>query len=289
MGKRFAIVIGVAAAGVMALGAQTATSSTGERVDNVPPDLQLSGKKNQKIGPSCESRECRVVLRVITRCGDEACTVSAEGKLTKVKKDEIKPFDHGPNPDLLAPGEKARLELKLSRSTQLKALMKLDKGRNVRARVTVDATDAAGNVATAKRTIKLKLLKHPPAWQCPDGDSYEPPGCRSRKAAAAPDVVKYDTSLDNGHTERCCLYHGSVQSKVRKCERGRRVVLFKKRPGADRGVGHDRSDRHGSWGFVRYRGGGHFYAKVTRERHKGKGFVCLAARAPNVILGQRER
>ena len=31
MGKRFAIVIGVAAAGVMALGAQTATSSRGAR------------------------------------------------------------------------------------------------------------------------------------------------------------------------------------------------------------------------------------------------------------------
>src|SRR5215207_2545182 len=40
--KRFAIVIGAAAAGVMALGAQTATSSTGEPVDSVPPDLQYS-------------------------------------------------------------------------------------------------------------------------------------------------------------------------------------------------------------------------------------------------------
>ena len=47
MGKRFAIVIGVAAAGVMALGAQTATSTTGEPVDRAPPDLRLSGAKKQ--------------------------------------------------------------------------------------------------------------------------------------------------------------------------------------------------------------------------------------------------
>jgi hypothetical protein len=31
----------------------------------------------------------------------------------------------------------------------------LDNGKNVQAKVTVRATDAAGNVATAKRTIKL--------------------------------------------------------------------------------------------------------------------------------------
>src|SRR3954468_11834828 len=46
MGKRFAIVIGVAPAGVMALGAQTALAG-GESVDSTPPDLQLSGPKKQ--------------------------------------------------------------------------------------------------------------------------------------------------------------------------------------------------------------------------------------------------
>ena len=55
IGKRFAIVIGVAAVGVMALGAQTASSTTGDPVDSTPPDLQLSGPKKQNpqkpIGP----------------------------------------------------------------------------------------------------------------------------------------------------------------------------------------------------------------------------------------------
>ncbi len=46
MGKRFAIVIGAAAVGVMALGAQTALAG-GESVDSTLPDLQLSGPKKQ--------------------------------------------------------------------------------------------------------------------------------------------------------------------------------------------------------------------------------------------------
>jgi hypothetical protein len=60
--------------------------------------------------------------------------------------------------------------LGLPPSTQKKAIKALDEGKKVQAKVTVEATDAAGNVATAKRTIELSLVKHPPAWQC------KPPG-----------------------------------------------------------------------------------------------------------------
>ena len=55
MGKRFAILIGVAAVGVMALGAQTALAG-GESVDSTPPDLQLSGPKKQS--PQNVPRDC---------------------------------------------------------------------------------------------------------------------------------------------------------------------------------------------------------------------------------------
>ena len=54
--KRFALVIGVAAAGVVALGAQTASSTTGDPVDSTPPDLQLSGPKKQS--PQNVPRDC---------------------------------------------------------------------------------------------------------------------------------------------------------------------------------------------------------------------------------------
>jgi hypothetical protein len=166
MGKRFAIVIGVAAAGVMALGAQTVLAG-----GDPGPDLQLSGPKKQdpQADKICDGGRCQVHVKA--SCGDEACTtLSAEGKLTKVKK--AKPLKSGcwcygdGRPIGLAPGERATLDMGLPASTQKKAIKALDDGENVRAKVTVRATDAAGNVATAKRTIKLSLDKHPPAWKC---------------------------------------------------------------------------------------------------------------------------
>jgi hypothetical protein len=69
---------------------------------------------------------------------------------------------------------------------------------------------------------------------------------------------------------------------VTKCMDGRRVVLFKRRPGADRRLGSDRSGgrhgAHGRWGVLVSRNlGNHVWAKVkpkVRDR-----FVCRADRA----------
>jgi hypothetical protein len=46
-------------------------------------------------------------------------------------------------------------------------------------------------------------------------------------AAKAPGVVTYDTKVTIAR-DRTRLSHGLVRSEVRKCERGRRVVLFKR-------------------------------------------------------------
>ena len=160
MGKRFAIVIGVTVTGVMALGAQTATSTTGG-VDSVPPDLQLSGptKQSQAIVPpspgegwwmGCDRNYCDVIVRV--SCGDEACTARGYGKLTKVKNGKLRPV----RPVRLdLPGEPNIMRLNLPLQTRKQALKALDDGKKVLAKVTVHAKDAAGNVATAKRTIKI--------------------------------------------------------------------------------------------------------------------------------------
>jgi hypothetical protein len=172
MGRRFAIVIGVAAAGAMALGAQTATPSTGEPVDSTPPDLQLSGDKTQELGNA---------VKVKASCGDEECTVSGEGSLTNVRevgragKGTVR-AGVGPASADLGPGETTTLKLKLDyrdetaprSKTRKKAVEALDKGKKVLAKVKVRATDAVveadqlpvgprspGNVATAKRTIRL--------------------------------------------------------------------------------------------------------------------------------------
>jgi hypothetical protein len=174
MGKRFAIVIGVAAAGVMALGAQTALAGGA-------PHLHLAGDKTQSqaivppIGGEgwwlgCDRAYCAVQVKV--SCGDEWCTARAKGKLTNVKNDKLKP--RSPR---VAPGEWAILNLGLTLKTRKQALKALDSGKNVQAKVTVKATDAAGHVATAKRTIRL--VKSCANW---DGSGH----CLNGRAASDP-------------------------------------------------------------------------------------------------------
>jgi hypothetical protein len=79
------------------------------------------------------------------------------------------------------------------------------------------------------------------------------------------------------------LYHGEVNSEIRECEGGRRVVLFKLRPGADRKLGAARSESEPDstpWGLWLPPGElqrGDVYAAVRRE--VGDGFVCRADRS----------
>jgi hypothetical protein len=87
---------------------------------------------------------------VRARCGDKACTARAKGKLTNVKNDKLKP-DTGK----ATRREGAELNLHLPLKTRKQALEALDNGKNVEAKVTVRAKDRAGNVATAKRRIRL--------------------------------------------------------------------------------------------------------------------------------------
>ena len=159
MGKRFAIVIGVAAAGVMALGAQTALA-TGESVDSTPPDLQLSGPKKQSPQDDglCDRQRCD--LQVKASCGDRWCTARAKGRLTNVNKDKLSPafpWDHAQYPAPgITPGQRSQTGPELSNDRQRKQVRQaLAEGKTVKAKVTVKATDTSGNVATAKRTITL--------------------------------------------------------------------------------------------------------------------------------------
>jgi hypothetical protein len=174
VGKRFAILIGVAAACVMALGAQTATSSTGEAVilpTDVPnpgfPGLELWGKgAKQKLGKP---------VKVNVGCGDEACTVRATGGVywwfEKCRWPPARSASHE-DPCLkhdklrsasadVGPGETTQLKLKLKKKTRKAARKVLNnRGKNApewspSAEVFVIATDAAGNEGVAEGTVKL--------------------------------------------------------------------------------------------------------------------------------------
>ena len=160
MGKRFTLLIGLAAAGVMALGAQTASSTTGDPVDSTPPDLQLSGPKKQdpQRDRICDRDRCNVIVQVDV---DEACTLRAWGKLTNVKMDKLDPPTWRFPEDFSPPSGDLRwgpvkMGPELAKEKQrLEVRKALADGENVKAKVTLKATDAAGNVATAKRTITL--------------------------------------------------------------------------------------------------------------------------------------
>jgi hypothetical protein len=99
-------------------------------------------------GANCEHNSC--VVRLKASCGGGSCTARAEGKLTRVKNDKLRPSSID-----LRPGEWKTLVLKVPLKTRIQAGKALAEGKKVEAKVTVRATDAAGNVTTAKGTIRI--------------------------------------------------------------------------------------------------------------------------------------
>jgi hypothetical protein len=127
-----------------------------------PPNLQLSGKKKQSLSQggfpthACiENGRCPPNVQVKVSCGDVQCTARAKGKLTKVKKDKLHAIGDKPGSTDLEAGETDTLALKLTKKTRNRVREALAEGKKVKAKLTVRAKDAAGNVATAKGTIKL--------------------------------------------------------------------------------------------------------------------------------------
>jgi hypothetical protein len=141
--------------------ATSPAQSTMGPVDSDPPHLQLSGAWQQSyrrviVPPSgserwwlgCDRAYCDVLVGV--SCGDEACTARTRGRLTRVEKDKLRGWSVD-----VDPGRTRKTGVHLRLKTRKQALKALDNGEPVRAKVTVRAKDAAGNVATAKRTIRI--------------------------------------------------------------------------------------------------------------------------------------
>ncbi len=182
MGKRFAVVIGVAAVGVMALGAQTGAAGGA-------PHLKLSGQHKQ-FGPRCPHRCVPPRVGVLASCGevsgppvpsvkdpgvppanlpDLGCHLSAEGTVMGDKLRHVKAHVDVPGPHVAceggapgslnchwASGMSVGMQLALREKTRGKVRKVLTDGQKVQATVTVEARNA-GKVATAKRTITLAL------------------------------------------------------------------------------------------------------------------------------------
>jgi hypothetical protein len=254
MRKRFAIVIGVAAAGVMALGAQTATAAAvkyettlkitheGHHTDR---GVLWHGSVRSEAGKKCSLGRQVILFRkrpVPNRKLGATLSALNNGRVGW---------------GLVAPTA-GRVYAKVTRRVGDGFVCRADRSRFVGDGFPIDERWLVASQALGPQT------------------------------AAA--VVEYDTKLTIT-TDRGFLYHGEVRSEGgRKCVRGRWVVLFKQRPGADLELGKDRTgggftgDHPGyvhGWGFIEAPRGvrGDVYAKVrpkVRDR-----FVCRADRAPN--------
>jgi hypothetical protein len=71
-------------------------------------------------------------------------------------------------------------------------------------------------------------------------------------------------------------FKGQVVSEAAKCEKRRRVLLKKKRPGKDKTVGSDRTNNAGNWRIRKANPNGRYYAKIKRTRR------CTGDKSPTV-------
>jgi hypothetical protein len=105
----------------------------------------------------------------------------------------------------------------------------------------------------------------------------------AQTAAAATYNTKLTITQDQGSRGHALIHGHVVSGDRKKCEVGRRVTLFKQRPGADRKLGVAKvvlmDERN--WGIsvpLAKVGGEHVYAMVSPKA--GDGFVCSGDRSP---------
>jgi lysophospholipase L1-like esterase len=115
--------------------------------DTTAPALRLSGATVQRV---LRQRGVRVVVA----CPVEACTATATGKV--VVRGSARRFKLRSTTRQIATGAKAALKPKLGKKALTAIRRALRRGKKVYAKLTVTAKDAAANVTTKRRTIKLK-------------------------------------------------------------------------------------------------------------------------------------
>ena len=128
-------------------GPATTTATPPPPPDTTTPPLQLSGALSQRV-----LRQRGVLVTFASPA--EAATVAARGKV--MIRGSARVFRLTPATKQIAAGGKATLKLKLKRSALAAIGRALKAGKGVSAKVTLTAKDAAGNVTTKRRTVRLK-------------------------------------------------------------------------------------------------------------------------------------
>lgn len=126
------------------------TACPAVQADKRAPSLALSLSSTQDVLAK------RAVTVTVT--SDENATATGSGTLNSPGASRV--FKLRPAASrVIAAGKKSRLRLRVTRKALRAARRSLLRGKRVRARVTVRVRDAAGNIATAKRTVKVKRPK----------------------------------------------------------------------------------------------------------------------------------
>jgi hypothetical protein len=120
--------------------------------DTIAPELKLAGKMKQHLG---------AFVTVTASCPAEACDLDATGTLIaaagKAKRSALKRqrFKLKEAKGQIGAGATQTLKLRVRHKARKAAAKALDDGAKARAKITVIATDTAGNSATGRRTVRL--------------------------------------------------------------------------------------------------------------------------------------
>ncbi len=124
----------------------TRQSACPATADKRAPKLAFSSSSTQNVLAN------RAVVVAVT--SDENGTATASGRLSVPGASRT--FKLRPASATLTAGKRARLKLRVTKKARGAARRSLRRGRRVRARVTITVRDGAGNIATAKRTVKVR-------------------------------------------------------------------------------------------------------------------------------------
>jgi len=125
-----------------------------------------------------------------------------------------------------------------------------------------------------------------------DGDGKtdgQDPGCSGpNDGSESPDPqppARTNTNITIRWDESGHAFKGSVGSNRKGCSRFRKVVLKKVKPGPNRTVGRDTSNRAGNWSVRKRRAHGNYYAVAKRKRYTnrfGRLIICLRDKSPTI-------
>ena len=117
----------------------------------------------------------------------------------------------------------------------------------------------------------------------PTTTSPSPTQTASPTPTEPPPPVREDSTVSIRYNGRA--FKGAVNSDDPRCERGRRVLLKKKRPGRDATVGSDRTNRRGAYSIPEPRANGTYYTVATKKKTRvaadGSQTICTKSRSRN--------